>query len=142
MSDQETSPRADADPDFDWLGPDAATFGDRVAGAREVAGMSQAHLARLLGVKKSTLIGWEDDVSEPRANKLSMMAGLLNVSITWLLTGEGEGIELEEQVGERAELADYASELREIRSLLRTATERAARLEKHMRKTMEAGKNE
>ncbi|MEX0281586.1 MAG: multiprotein-bridging factor 1 family protein [Arenibacterium sp.] len=142
MSDQETSPRSDAAVEFDWFGPDTATFGDRVAGAREVAGMSQAHLARLLGVKKSTLIGWEDDVSEPRANKLSMMAGLLNVSITWLLTGEGEGVALDDDADVHTDLADYASELREIRSLLRTATERAARLEKHMRKTMEAGKDE
>ena len=75
----------------DWYGPETATFGDRVAGAREAAGMTQSQLARLLGVKKSTLIGWEDDISEPRANKLQMMAGLLNVSIMWLLTGEGDG---------------------------------------------------
>ena len=34
----------------DWFGPDAATFGDRVAGAREAAGMTQAQLARRLGV--------------------------------------------------------------------------------------------
>jgi transcriptional regulator with XRE-family HTH domain len=60
--------------DTDWYGPDAATFGDRVAGAREATGMSQAELARRLGVKKATVIGWEDDISEPRANKLSMMA--------------------------------------------------------------------
>ena len=43
----------------DWFGPETATFGDRVAGAREARGMSQSQLARRLGVKKETLVGWE-----------------------------------------------------------------------------------
>ena len=68
-----------------WYDPNATTFGDRVAGAREQAGMSQADLAKRLGVKLKTLKSWEDDLSEPRANKLSMMAGMLNVSLLWLL---------------------------------------------------------
>ena len=76
----------------DWYGPDAATFGDRVAAARESAGMTQGQLARRMGVKKTTLIGWEQDLSEPRANKLSMLSGLLNVSMSWLLTGEGDDL--------------------------------------------------
>ena len=53
--------------DDDWYGPDAATFGDRMAGAREQAGMSQAQLARRLGVKKGTIVAWEEDRSDPRA---------------------------------------------------------------------------
>ena len=59
----------------DWYGPESATFGDRLAGAREAAGMTQAELARRLGVKKATIADWENDLSEPRANRLSMMAG-------------------------------------------------------------------
>ena len=74
-----------------WYDPNATTFGDRVAGAREQAGMSQADLAKRLGVKLKTMKAWEDDLSEPRANKLSMMAGMLNVSLLWLLSGEGPG---------------------------------------------------
>ena len=31
--------------------------------------------------------------SEPRANRLSMLAGLLGVSVMWLLHGEGDGVE-------------------------------------------------
>ncbi len=74
-----------------WFDPKATTFGDRVAGAREQAGMSQTELSKRLGIKVATLKSWEDDFSEPRANKLSMMAGLLNVSLPWLLTSEGDG---------------------------------------------------
>lgn len=118
----------------DWYGPDSATFGDRVAGAREAVGMTQAQLARRLGVKKTTLIGWEQDMSEPRANKLSMMAGLVNVSIMWLLTGEGDGMTA--PAGEVLGAPDFSgilAELREIRSAMRANTERAARLEKKLR---------
>lgn len=74
--------------DFDWYGPEAATFGDRIAAARDAAQMTPEQLARRLGVKLRTLQNWENDLSEPRANKLSMISGLLNVSMIWLLTGE------------------------------------------------------
>ncbi|HBS50253.1 MAG TPA: transcriptional regulator [Rhodobacteraceae bacterium] len=121
----------------DWYGPDTATFGDRVAGAREQAGMTQAQLARRLGVKKATLVGWENDLSEPRANKLSMMAGILNVSLMWLLTGEGEGMSPPDEVDAAPEMTAILSELRAIRTEMRANAERAARLEKKMRSLME-----
>lgn len=125
----------------DWYSAEAATFGDRMAGAREAAGMTQAQLARRLGVKKSTLVSWEDDTSEPRANKLSMMAGLLNVSIMWLLNGEGEGTDapLNPEETTASELSSLLAELRGIRAEMRTGAERVARLEKKLRKMIEVG---
>lgn len=126
------------DENTDWFGPDAATFGDRVAGAREAAGMTQSQLARRLGVKKATIISWEDDLSEPRANKLSMMAGMLNVSIKWLLTGEGEGTDAPVDVSdESSDLSAIMAELRALRGEMRSSAERAARLEKRIRKMVE-----
>ncbi|EEW57686.1 helix-turn-helix domain-containing protein [Epibacterium sp. DP7N7-1] len=118
----------------DWYGPDAATFGDRVAAARESAGMTQGQLARRMGVKKTTLIGWEQDLSEPRANKLSMLSGLLNVSMSWLLTGEGDDLSApsEDTLGE--DMAAIARELRSLREDLRQQAERAGRLEKTLRR--------
>jgi transcriptional regulator with XRE-family HTH domain len=121
------------DQDVDWYGPDAATFGDRVAAARDAMDMTQSQLARRMGVKKSTIVAWEQDVSEPRANKLSMMAGLLNVSIKWLLTGEGEGLETPGEEDTPGDLRDALHELRAIRGEMRTMAERAARLEKKLR---------
>ncbi|UWQ51043.1 helix-turn-helix domain-containing protein [Leisingera caerulea] len=118
----------------DWYGPDAATFGDRVAAAREAAGMTQGQLARRLGIKKSTLSAWERDLAEPRANKLTMLAGVLNVSMSWLLTGEGEG--MSEPAPLELEAGDFTSvlnELRDLRSEMRQNAERAARLEKKLR---------
>ena len=119
---------------MDWYGPDAATFGDRVAAARESAGMSQGQLARRIGVKKSTLVGWEQDLSEPRANKLSMLSGLLNVSMNWLLTGQGDDLSApsEDTLGD--DMAAIARELRALREDLRAQAERAGRLEKALRR--------
>ena len=69
----------------DWFSQDASTFGDRLAAAREQTGLSVAELARRLGVRQTTLHKWEADQSEPRANRLSILAGLLNVSMMWLI---------------------------------------------------------
>ena len=122
----------------DWFGPEAATFGDRVAAAREAAGMTQGQLSRRLGVKKSTLSGWEQDLSEPRANKLNMASGVLNVSLRWLLTGEGEGVDQPEEEAEHApEIRDLLLEIRDIRTQMTTTADRLARLEKKLRKRME-----
>jgi transcriptional regulator with XRE-family HTH domain len=123
----------------DWYGPDTATFGDRVAASREGAGMTQAQLSRRLGVKKNTLMGWEQDLSEPRANKLSMMAGLVNVSIMWLLTGEGDGLTAPTEDAHTADFTGILAELHEIRSSMRANTERTARLEKKLRLLLEQG---
>ncbi|WP_171210799.1 helix-turn-helix domain-containing protein [Ruegeria sp. HKCCA5426] len=125
----------------DWYGPDAATFGDRLAGAREAGGMTQSQLARRLGVKKATIAAWENDLSEPRANRLSMLAGMVNVSIMWLLTGEGEGMDAPVEADESTpELAEVVAELRSIRGEMRASSERAARLEKRVRLMLEQSK--
>jgi len=120
-----------------WFDPDATTFGDRVAGARERAGMSQSDLAKRLGVKLKTLKGWENDLSEPRANKLSMMAGLLNVSLLWLLSGEGDGPTSPEDEGELSrDVASLLTEIRDIRAQLSRSTDRLGRLEKSLRQQL------
>ncbi|MEM9999531.1 MAG: helix-turn-helix domain-containing protein [Pseudomonadota bacterium] len=66
------------------------TMGGRIVAAREAMGHTTAQLARRLGIKSSTLQNWESDRAEPRSNKLFMLAGMLNVSPTWILTGRGE----------------------------------------------------
>jgi len=122
-----------------WYGPDTATFGDRVAGARAATGMSRSQLARRLGVKKSTVVGWENDLSEPRANKLSMLAGLLNVSIIWLLTGTGAaGTVAPSETVSLPDISALTTELREIRAVLLAAAERTEQAERRLRGLMQA----
>jgi len=65
------------------------TLGERICKARDASGLSTAQLARRLGIKTATLHSWESDRSEPRSNKLVLLAGVLNVSPTWLLVGRG-----------------------------------------------------
>jgi transcriptional regulator with XRE-family HTH domain len=75
-----------------WYSEAAATFGDRLEAARESCGMSQTELAQRLGVRDTTIKSWEADAWEPRGNRLQMLAGMLNVSLMWLLSGRGEGV--------------------------------------------------
>lgn len=117
----------------DWYGEASATFGDRLAGAREAAGLSQAELATQLGVRLETLQAWEEDVAEPRANRLQMLSGMLNVTLMWLLTGSGEGLDGPPDQVEEAE-ADRAlvREIREVRAGLEDLDVRLGRLEKRL----------
>ncbi len=125
------------DNDFDWYGPETSTFGDRLAAAREQAGMTQAQLAKRLGVKASTLRGWENDMSEPRANRLSMLSGLLNVSLPWMLTGTGDGIaapDAENQIP--PDINDILLEIRDLKASMVATADKLGRLEKKLRQKL------
>ncbi len=124
--------------DTDWYGPDAATFGDRVAAARERAGMTHGLLAKRLGVRPATLRAWESDASEPRANRLSMLAGLLNVSMMWLINGEGEGIEAPTETAQvDGDIQVILTEMRVLRAEMLLNVEAMGRLEKRLRKMID-----
>ena len=119
--------------DNNWYSNDAATFGDRVAAAREARQISLRTLAKRLGVATKTVEAWENDVSEPRANKLQMLSGVLNVSMPWLLTGEGEGIEPD--AATTGEISELLTELRTLRAEMLGVAERLGVLEKRLKKT-------
>lgn len=114
----------------------AATFGDRLAAAREAQGLSQQQLARRMGLRVQTVKNWESDRAEPRANKLQMLAGFLNVSMIWLLTGEGEGVQVDVAMPDGASapvVAELINELRSLRVSQGQIAERMALLEKKLR---------
>ena len=58
--------------------------------ARETSGLSVGEVVKRLGVKATTYEAWEADRSEPRANKLVALAGILNISPPYLLSGLGK----------------------------------------------------
>ena len=128
MHDQQTDP-ADT-----YFHEDIATFGDRLAAARESVGYEQGQLARKLGVKSSTIAGWEDDRAEPRTNRIQMLAGVLGVSITWLLSGHGDGptVAVEDE-SETADALTLLAEMRRIRSEQVRLTEQLGVIEKRLR---------
>lgn len=65
------------------------TLGERIFKARQEAGLTLNLASHLAGVKGSTLRDWERDRSEPRVNKLVVLAGIFGVSPTHLLAEEG-----------------------------------------------------
>ncbi|MBK5935137.1 Xre family transcriptional regulator [Rhodovulum imhoffii] len=117
-----------------WYSNDTATFGDRLAGAREAVGMTQSELAKRLGVKLKTIRNWEEDLSEPRANRLQTLAGVMNVSIMWLLSGRGEGLDgPAEEVVLSPDLRETLSDIRQVKSEIGQLADRLGVLEKRLR---------
>ncbi len=105
------------------------TLGGRIIYAREQQSMSCAQLARRLGIETSTMQDWESDRAEPRSNRLSMLAGLLNVSPTWLLMGYGErpGDILDE-----TEMAHIQNTIRRIRDQMLSTTDELEQLQERL----------
>lgn len=121
--------------DQNWYTNDASTFGDRLVAARTAHNLSSKALARQLGVATKTIDKWENDMSEPRANKLQMLSGVLNVSIPWLLTGEnGDFPDIPDDV---TEIDGLLTELRSLRAEMVSVTDRMAVLEKRLRKAVQ-----
>ncbi|MGB0903151.1 helix-turn-helix domain-containing protein [Halocynthiibacter sp.] len=128
------------DAENDWFSAEYTTFGDRVVGAREALGMSQDELSRRLGVKLKTIRAWENDLSEPRSNKLMSLSGLLNVSIMWLLNGEGDGVSApEEQQTLAPGVGEILTEIRDLKTQIGKSADRLGRLEKNLRSILKAG---
>lgn len=84
---------------------DADTLGSRIEQARIAKGYTISQLSRRMAVKPSTLKNWESDRSEPRANKLSMLVGVLGVSTRWLLEGGPDRPSFDENMNETSHIA-------------------------------------
>ncbi len=128
---------AETSPETRWYAAEVATFGDRLAGAREAAGLTQEELAQRLGVRLTTLQNWEDDLAEPRGNRLQMLAGMLKVSLAWLITAEGDG--LTEPVDPRPltpEAEAALAELQRLRAGAIALAENLRQVEQQMRQAM------
>ena len=91
------------------------TLGGRILRAREIAGYSEIEFACSLGITRETVVAWESDRSEPRANRLVIMAGLLGVSPGWLLHELGEAPPEQPAAAELAALRLQISKVRELR---------------------------
>ncbi len=122
--------------ELNWFSNKAATFGDRVAAARDAQGLTQSALSRKLGIASKTLDGWEHDMSEPRANKLQMLSGVLNVSIPWLLMGEGPGLDEALPDQPDSDISDLMVEMRVLRTQISQAADRMGVLEKRLKSAM------
>ena len=101
--------------------PDMDTTGGRLSRAREAAGLTVKQLAWRLGVKVSTIHAWESDRSQPGAHRLSMLSGLLGVSLSWILHGVGSA-PIESDLVEPAETIESLTEQVDKLKLLHVET--------------------
>ncbi|RPH17942.1 MAG: hypothetical protein CBC49_002725 [Alphaproteobacteria bacterium TMED89] len=67
------------------------SLGERISDARVCSNLTTAQLSRRLGVRTGTLSSWQNNTLQPRANRLTMLAGVLGFSPAWLLGGKGAG---------------------------------------------------
>ena len=72
-----------------------AMLGTRIAALRREAGMSQAQLAKLLGISPSAMGMYEQGRREPSLHLLGELARVLNVSTDYLITGKPRTDDLE-----------------------------------------------
>lgn len=81
----------------------------RIREARIAAGLTQDQLAKKLGIRNTTLSGYETGVHDPKSNMLAEIAGICGVTVDFLL-----GVAPEPKEKEPAHmdgLADDESEL-------------------------------
>lgn len=115
------------DRSFDEL---SDTLGDRVLAARVAKGLTVAELAAQVGVDAGTVESWEANSSEPRATRMQMIAGLLDVSVIWLMCGEDNGTtNVRDQLLGTPIPPEVLDELRAVKETLRTALDRVEAIE-------------
>ncbi|MBC7283984.1 helix-turn-helix transcriptional regulator [Hoeflea sp.] len=97
---------------------DGDTLGGRITRARDLAGLTLSDAASHIGVTDETLGEWESDRSEPRANKIMTLAGVLGVSPAWLISGAGDApqapgmsVAVDEMSGEINRLRELALQI-------------------------------
>lgn len=112
------------------------SFSERLRFARKRRRQSPAEVSRLLGVSESTFQRWESGKAAPRANRMPIIAGTLNVPMRWLMSGEGE---LDEPRVECASVPDrdepeLLEEVRSIKELTIRSAHRLAEIEMRLRR--------
>lgn len=70
---------------------DKKTTGEIIAEARRKKGYTQERLAELLDVTRQAVSRWESNTAYPETEKLVRLAGLLDLDLNYMLTGERTG---------------------------------------------------
>lgn len=112
------------------LDDDDRQIGRRLAEARVAADLTPRELADHLGVKQSTIARWESGERSPRGQRVSKLAGILGVSLSWILVGRGvePAASIDDVVQLRAELRLARDRLDDVVSELAVIDKRLAAL--------------
>ena len=108
------------------------TLGGRISMAREATGLSVADVVKRLGVRANTYEAWEADRSEPRANKLVALAGILNVSPPYLLSGLGK--QPPQSALPERQITQLQAQVEQLEQSLKTATASLRQIKKTVAK--------
>lgn len=68
------------------------TFAERLIHCRERAGLSQSEVARRLSITPQAVQKWEKGENVPRGKRIQKLASILDVSASFLLTGENPNV--------------------------------------------------
>jgi transcriptional regulator with XRE-family HTH domain len=66
-----------------------AEMGERIKGAREAEGLTQAQLGRALDVTRAAVGGWEKGQYAPEPKHWETLAKILKTTVTYLVAGRG-----------------------------------------------------
>ena len=79
---------------------------ERIKNSRIAAKMTQEELAKAVGKTRNAVAQWESGLTHPRLNTLEDIAGALNVSIDWLLTGNTPNVAGAETTRTNSKMSD------------------------------------
>lgn len=69
------------------------TIHERIRAQRKRAGMTQAELAKIVGVARVSLTQWELGETSPKGGSLMALSAALGVSPQWLQTGQDDKLQ-------------------------------------------------
>lgn len=64
------------------------TIGERIKKYRDILGISQERLGRMLGVSREAVSQWENNETEPRPKRVRQIATALSIPYPVLLLGD------------------------------------------------------
>ena len=98
-------------------------LGQRIGALRRKLGLSQAELARRLGISPSAMGMYEQGRREPSVDTLAAIAGIFGVSIDFLVTGKPTSLQEQQAMNDmlldRVAVTDARLEARENRPFSR-----------------------
>lgn len=90
------------------------TLGDRIKYCRTQAGLSQQELAKMVDVdSKATVSGWEINRRTPEIATISKLAKIFNISLEWLIDGEGPSPKKSNECNEESKKPSFWQEVKQ-----------------------------
>lgn len=97
-----------------------ANLAARLRAAREQAGLSQGQVAKLLGLQRPAISEIEAGRRRVQSDELTNFARIYDVSVTWLLSQDDEGVDPAVELAARELVKLQKGDLQIVLDLLKT----------------------